>query len=155
MHVVTHFTFDNSQEYSNFCKHMAAFVPSKPLSTPLAPLAPALAATPTLHPVKSAAVSEKQAETPKKPTFEQKQAAKVEKEKADAELPPDGERLNNEPTYENVKTAILAVAQKYKSKAKSFEILKKFDVEKVTPAIPNEHFEGIIAECQKALDAAE
>lgn len=77
---------------------------------------------------------------------------KTEEPKTDA-VPPTGERLDNEPTYDNMKKSVLAVSQKYKSKTRAFEILGKFGYEKITKDMDVAHFPAIIKECQKALDA--
>ncbi len=161
MQAITHFTFSNFEEYAAFCKHMATYKPVEQEKeaeriTPKETVAQTEPVESAKKPVEKVAKQAKKEEKPKVAEPEEKpvESAKAE-EKAPEAVPPTGERLGTEPTYDNMKTAVLAVSQKYKSKKRAFEILGKFGYEKITPDMDTEHYEGIIAECQKALDAAE
>jgi hypothetical protein len=148
---------EDCAETADLFQHLSLFRPSK--SGPMKAEKVETSAPKAAPKTKDAETDEMRAiaakaEAKKTQTVNDKLAAKAVIE-ADKENPPAGERLDNEPTYENVKTAVLAVSRKFQSKAKAFEILGKYGIEKVTPAMPEEHFGAIIEDCQAALDAAE
>lgn len=153
MQVVSHFTFTDHAEYSKFCRHMAQFNPDAApgKGAPDKDIADSPKAQTKSEPKAEAPAK---ADTPKAKTPETHAVTKASKdEKKVDKSTSTTKKLATEPTYENMKEAILAVANTYKSKAKAFEILKKYGIEKITPDVPDEHFADIIADCQKAIDA--
>ena len=162
MQVNSTFTFNSTEEYVAFCKFMSNFnasaSPKKDLDTDkqAGPVAKAespkaetpKAKAPELHPVTPAAKPEVKSTNDKLKEAQEKKAAEAAKPEA-------GKFLPDVYTYDNMKEGILAVSQKYQSKKRAFEILSKFGIEKITKDINPDLFEGLVTECQKALEAAE
>ena len=150
MHAVTHFTFDNQDEYLAFCTHMSTFksgqsVPKQSTATVVKEVEKPVRA----EPVKAAEPKETVKAAPEKSTKpEAKTETPAPKKAAAAKA-----ELNTEPTYENMKDAILAVANVFGTKAKAYEILSKYGHAKVTPDIPADDFAGIISDCREAINS--
>ena len=158
MHVQTQFTFGSVNEYARFCAHFAIFKQEEIRPSDPAPKVEVDSPIKKTEEVKG--VQKAEAQKPKKAQEEkpaapepEKAEAKIETLKAQKEeVKTSGVVLKTEPTYENVKEAILAVANAYKSKTAAVKILNTYGLEKVKPDMPSENFADIIADCQAALD---
>lgn len=143
MQTQVHLTFTSEEEFATFAKK---FVTESPL---------------VMYSPKSKAevketIPEKET-TPKtaKPTMNEKLAIKAAKETA-VEMEETPEEVSNdepvEPTFDNVKTKILAVAKKTKSKEAAVAILQKYKAATVV-ALNEKDYAAVIEDCDELLAA--
>lgn len=93
--------------------------------------------------------------TPKKASLNEKLAVKAAKEAEPAdedELTDTGdeEAADEQPSYEDVKAALLKV-NKLKGKNAAISILKKYGASKVGPELKEKDYAAFLTDCEKAL----
>jgi hypothetical protein len=104
------------------------------------------------HQVKHPA-SEKDATPPAAPAKAAKPAPEKAKPAAEEETTDTEEETSDEPTFDDVKDAVLKV-NRLVNKEAAKAVLKKFGAEKVGPEIKEKDYAAVIKACNKALAAA-
>lgn len=139
MQVQVHINLNSEEEFADFCRTFG-----KMAVVPLTSKREAKDVGPEKEPARTTAAT--------KPTMNEKLAIKAAKEALAETEQPAAPIEAVEPTFDNVKTKVLAVAKKTKSKDAALAILQKYDAATVV-ALDQKHYAAVIEDCDVLLAA--